>query len=265
MITIDFEPIVPILSKKYICSNRFLTEPLLESLNLFDDKYAFIIISGNETRLYTLKGNHIKKIYEYNVDLTNKTRRGGSSAGRISRSIEENHTNYIKIVNENIYRLLIKDNKLMVKGIILAGAGNIKNKYINLCDKIIKNGIIKTITSDKIEIHDLIDLSKDILQNEKIIKEKNIINEFLEHLRICDNMTVYTQEKTLELFNENIIKKLIIYEDNILINYFIENNINSCEIYIISNSSSEGDNFVKNFNGIGGILYYPIIEYEDET
>jgi peptide chain release factor subunit 1 len=145
LITIDIIPIVPILSKKYLCSNRFLTEPLQDSLNLFDEMFAFILISGNATKVFSLKGNHIKKIYDYNVDLTNKTRRGGSSAGRISGSIEENHTNYLKIINENIYRLLIKENKLSVKGIILSGPGELKNKYLDLisCDKLIKNGIFR--------------------------------------------------------------------------------------------------------------------------
>lgn len=266
LITIDIIPIVPILSKKYLCSNRFLTEPLQDSLNLFDEMFAFILISGNETRVFTLKGNHIKKIYEYNVDLTNKTKRGGSSAGRISRSIEENHTNYLKIINENIYRLLVKENKLIVKGIILSGPGELKNKYLDLisCDKLIKNGVLKIINSDKVEISDILELSKDTLVNQKIIKEKNVINEFFEHIRMCDNLIVYTEKETIELFNEGLIKKLIIYENysTELIDYFIEKN--SAEIFLVSDNSVEGNQFVKNYKGIGGILHYSYHKYDSD-
>lgn len=53
MISIDFEPIVKVLSKKYLCSNKFLIDPLLDSLNLFDDTYELILISGNETQLFS--------------------------------------------------------------------------------------------------------------------------------------------------------------------------------------------------------------------
>lgn len=268
LLTFNIEPILPILSKKYICNNRFLIEPLYESLNLFDDVYAFIIISGNETRVFTLKGNHIKKIYDFDVNLTNKTRRGGSSAGRISRSIEENHTNYLKIINENIYRLLVKENKLIVNGIILSGPGDLKNKYLDstFCDKIIKNGVLKIINSDKIEVCDILELSKDILSNQKIMKEKTIINQFFEHIRICDNLIVFTEKETIELFNDGVIKTLIIYENysSELIDYFIENNSNNSDIFLISDSSIEGNSFVKDYNGIGGILHYPIIRYTDE-
>ena len=266
LLTIDIIPIVPILSKKYLCSNRFLTEPLQDSLNLFDEIFAFILISGNETKVFTLKGNHIKKIYEYNVNLTNKTRRGGSSSNRISNSIEENHTNYLKIINENIYRLLVKENKLTVKGIILSGPSELKHKYLNLisCDKLIKNGILKIINSDKVEISDILELSKDILQNQKIIKEKNVINEFFDHIRMCDNLIVYTEEETIELFNEGLIKKLIIHENysTELIDYFIEKS--SAEIFLISDNSIEGNEFVKNYKGIGGILYYSYHKYDSD-
>ena len=266
LITIDIQPIIPILSKKYLCSNRFLTEPIQDSLNLFDEMFAFILISGNETKVFTLKGNHIKKIYEYNVNLTNKTRRGGSSAGRISRSIEETHINYLKIINENIYRLLVKENKLTVKGIILSGPGELKHKFLNLisCDRVIKNGILKVINSDKVEISDILELSSDILQNQKIIKEKNIINDFFEHIRMCDNLIVYTEEETIELFNEGLIKKLIIHENysTELIDYFIEKGY--AEIFLISDNSVEGNDFVKNYNGIGGILHYSYHKYDSE-
>ncbi len=265
LITIDIEPIVPILSKKYLCSNRFLIEPLEESLNIFDETFGFIIISGNETKLFTLKGKHIKKIYEENVSLTNSTRRGGSSAGRISRSIEENHMNYIKIINDKIYKLLVKENKLLVKGIVVAGPADMKNKYMNICDTIIKSNIIKVITTDNndLTLNRILDLSSDILGDQKIIKEKSIINEFMENLRLNNNKIIYTKNETLDLFNDGVIEKLIIYENNDNIDYYIENKTNVSEIYIISDSSVEGNNFVKNFGGIGGILRYPIIKYED--
>jgi peptide subunit release factor 1 (eRF1) len=78
------------------------------------------------------------------------------------------------------------------------------------------------VYSDKVEISDILELSKDILVNQKIIKEKNVINKFFEHIRMCDNLIVYTERETIELFNEGLIKKLIIHENysTELIDYF---------------------------------------------
>lgn len=178
-------------------------------------------------------------------------------------------------MDENISRLLNTNGKLNVKGIILGGPGNMKHKFLNnpKCNTIIKNGIVKIVNIDHINqdgtvFNNIIELSKDILGNEKIIKERNILNDFYNHLKSCDNLIIYEKDNTIELFEMGIISKLILYENisEELMNYFIDNcNKYSTEIIIISNSSSEGNEFVKNFNGIGGILHYPYIKYDDEN
>ena len=117
-------------------------------------------------------------------------------------------------------------------------------------------------------MYNILEMSKDILQNQKIIKERAVIDEFNEYLRLCDNKIVFTEKETVKLFDEGIIEKLIISENYKLelIEYLIENgkSVNTT-IHIISDSTSEGTAFVKNFNGIGGILRYPIYDDADAT
>lgn len=64
-----------------------------------------------------------------------------------------------------------------------------------------------------------------------------------------------------------------IIEKESLIDWFVDNNNDdSLEIFIVSNNTPEGDQFVKSFDGIGSILLYGIQndeedydEYDDST
>lgn len=71
----------------------------------------------------------------------------------------------------------------------------------------------------------------------------------------------------LEEISNEFLEEYDVFEETQLIDWFIENKDgNPCEIVIVSNSTPEGDQFVRTSNGIGSILQYKVKnDYDDDS
>lgn len=244
-------PPMPIKKNIYMCGKVFIIEPIEKLFKSYDD-YGIILISGELTELYTINNTNYKLIDKISITRQKKQKKGGQSSQRFQRIRLNQINEYINLICLTIDKnYLIKDDGVRsnVKGLIIGGIGNIKDKVF---DRLIKHNhltIKKKLNLNKFNIHDVIMASYDIFQGKDLNKEIKILKKFKEDLSKCDDRLVFGKE-VIEYLNNFMLKKIIIHES-------IELNINyDCQIIKISSLTNEGKIFFDNFNGMVGYKWY---------
>jgi len=275
-IMIDFEPYKSIGKFFYMCDSRFHTEDL-HYLVEQEQSFGFIVVDGNGALYAKVAGNAKETVYKFTVDLPKKHGRGGQSALRFARHREEARHNFVRKVCENAVNVFITNNKVNVCGIILAGSAEFKDviSQSDLLDSRLKDSIISIVDiaygSEK-GLNQAIELSQDSLMNLKFVKEKRVIEKFFEEISQDTNKYVYGIKDTMAIMESGALETLIVWEeledtheDKPLIEYFIDNHEKyGCTIELVSDKSEAGNQFVKGFGGVGGILRYAIVLDNDD-
>ena len=313
MIKIDLEPFKPINTSLYRCDNIFHTDEL-KSLLVDNDKFGFLIMDGNGSLFGLLQGNTKIILNQFKVNLPKKHSKGGQSANRFSRLVTESRHNYIRKVGEGLTKAFITNDVPNVKGLILAGSAEFKNKLqkSDLFDPRLAPIVMKVVDisyEGELGFNQAIELSQDALKNVKFIHEKKILEKFYEEIAKDSGKYVFGIKDTMEAIENGVVDILIIWEnidfirltlkdnknqirvetvssrkvigqkykpDDSDVEYEIVENISLSEwlldnykkyvsqLEIVTDKTSEGNQFVKGFGGIGGILRYKLEQnFED--
>jgi peptide chain release factor subunit 1 len=319
-ITISFEPIKPVNTTLYRCDSIFHTEALnylLESNELF----GFIIFNGDSCLYATLQGNIKTVLHQFSVDLPKKHSKGGQSAQRFGRLRLMARHHYLKKVAELATKYFITNNNCNVKALVLGGSADFKDTLLmsDLFDKKLKEKVISVVDISYGGISGLnqaIQLSQETFGNLQFIEEKKIINSFFNEISKSTNKYCFTIKDTMIALELGAIETLIIWDnfnkecklaidkdtkvenifftdipdnftfkENILFLDWITNNYTNygAKLFLISDNSSEGTQFIKGFSGVGGLLRWEVnfeemegnniyedldnndIDYEDEN
>lgn len=226
-VTIDFEPFKPINTSLYLCDNKFHTEPLRDLLEN-DEKYGFIVIDGQGALFGTLSGNTREILHKLTVELPKKHGRGGQSALRFARLRLEKRHNYVKKVAELATQLFITNNVPNVAGLILAGSADFKSELSasDLLDQRLQSIILKIVDvayGGENGFNQAIELSKDVLQNVKFVKEKKLITQFMEEISQDTGKYVFGVDETLKAMEMGAVKTLIVWENLDITRYTLKN------------------------------------------
>ena len=313
MIKIDLEPFKPINTSLYRCDNIFHTDEL-KSLLVDNDKFGFLIMDGNGSLFGLLQGNTKIILNQFKVNLPKKHSKGGQSANRFSRLVTESRHNYIRKVGEGLTKAFITNDVPNVKGLILAGSAEFKNKLqkSDLFDPRLAPIVMKVVDisyGGELGFNQAIELSQDALKNVKFIHEKKILEKFYEEIAKDSGKYVFGIKDTMEAIENGVVDILIIWEnidfirltlkdnknqirvetvssrkvigqkykpDDSDVEYEIVENISLSEwlldnykkyvsqLEIVTEKTSEGNQFVKGFGGVGGILRYKLEQnFED--
>ena len=313
MIKIDLEPFKPINTSLYRCDNIFHTDEL-KSLLVDNDKFGFLIMDGNGSLFGLLQGNTKIILNQFKVNLPKKHSKGGQSANRFSRLVTESRHNYIRKVGEGLTKAFITNDVPNVKGLILAGSAEFKNKLqkSDLFDPRLAPIVMKVVDisyGGELGFNQAIELSQDALKNVKFIHEKKILEKFYEEIAKDSGKYVFGIKDTMEAIENGVVDILIIWEnidfirltlkdnknqirvetvssrkvigqkykpDDSDVEYEIVENISLSEwlldnykkyvsqLEIVTDKTSEGNQFVKGFGGIGGILRYKLEQNFDD-
>jgi peptide chain release factor subunit 1 len=225
--TIDFEPFRPLNTFKYICDNKFCTEPLFELLEN-DETYGFIIMDGAGCLFGTLQGNHRNILHTISVALPKKHGRGGQSAGRFARIRLEKRQLYVKKCAELAAQHFIADDKVNVKGLVLAGSAAFKTD-LSQSDVFDPRLVAVILTIVDVSyggengFNQAITLSEDKLANVKFIEEKNLINKYFEEIDLDTGMIVFGVEDTLRSLEIGATDLVMCYENLEITRYEVRN------------------------------------------
>ncbi|CAR26274.1 hypothetical protein ZYGR_0H00820 [Zygosaccharomyces rouxii] len=226
-VTFDIEPYKPINTSLYLCDNKFHTEVLSELLEA-DDKFGFIVMDGQGSLFGSLSGNTRTVLHKFSVDLPKKHGRGGQSAMRFARLREEKRHNYVRKVAEVAVQNFITNDKINVKGLILAGSADFKTDLAKseLFDQRLASKIIKIVDisyGGENGFNQAIELSAETLANVKFVQEKKLLTEYFEEISLDSGKFCYGIDDTLKALDLGSIESLIVYENMETIRYVFKN------------------------------------------
>ncbi len=209
----SFEPIESLSTRIYRCDQQFVLEPLYDMLEV-KEVYALLIVERNEATIGLLKGKSIEAIDYLTSGVPGKTRAGGQSAHRFERLRDAADHEFRKRIGEHANRLLLERENLV--GIIVGGPGHTKNKFIEggflhheLRKKIL--GIIDTSYNGEYGLRELVDRSKDILQDLELTKERELIQQFLK-LLVNDEPVTYGEKEVRHALQIGAVDTVLLSE-----------------------------------------------------
>lgn len=216
-VTFDIEPYKPINTSLYLCDNKFHTEVLSELLEA-DDKFGFIVMDGQGSLFGLLSGNTRTVLHKFTVDLPKKHGRGGQSAVRFARLREEKRHNYVRKVSEVAVQNFITNDKINVKGLILAGSADFKTDLAKsemfdprLASKVIK--IVDISYGGENGFNQAIELSAETLANVKFVQEKKLLTDYFDEISRDTGKFCYGIDDTLKALDLGAVETLIVFEN----------------------------------------------------
>ena len=208
------EPPTPLKIRIYRCDKAFVVEPLMEMIDV-KDFYGLIVIDKREATIGILKGKTITQLSHAKSAVPGKTRAGGQSSVRFSRLREIAANEFFKKA-----AIMAKDaffGKSDLKGILIGGPGPTKYEFhdkgflvTELKNKVI--GIQDITYTDEFGLQELVEKSHDILADEEIIKEKALVNKFLENVSKNPDLAAYGIEHIKTLLSQGAVDELLISE-----------------------------------------------------
>ena len=207
------EPPQPIKSNIYRCDSTFLLEPL-EAMMEAQEMYLLLVMDGRDATLGTLKGTYFELEKKIRSFAHAKVRKGGQSAGRYERAIEESIDDYYKNVGDAINDVYKKYGK-KIAGLVVGGPGPakenfVKAKTINYQVKVM--GVFDTgYTDEHTGIKELLSKASELLSEQASIKERAVMERFMEEVA-RGGLAVSGYAKVKEALDMDNVSKLIVSE-----------------------------------------------------
>jgi len=243
-VNIDFEPFKPINTSLYLCDNKFHTEDLNELL-MDDEAFGFIVMDGNGSLYGTVQGSAREVLHKFSVDLPKKHGRGGQSALRFARLRLEKRHNYVRKVAEMATQLFVPDGqKPNIQGLILAGSADFKSELMrsDLFDLRLSKIVIKMVDVSYGGLqgfNQAIEYSADTLGEVKLMKEKKLLQKYMDEISQDTGKYCFMVEDTLTALDLGAIEHLIIWENLEMNRYVLRNTSTSKELVVYLNPEQE--------------------------
>ena len=199
----------PIQVQIYRCDSRFFLEPLEKTLDI-KDSYGIVVLDGREATLAELRGTNTRILHRLNSTAHAKIRKGGQSARRYERLIEESIELYYKRVGESMDKYFVNT----VKGVIIGGPGPTKENFVKMAPynyQIKVMGVVDTGYTDEYGIREVVSKASDILSEQEAVKEKIIVERFIKEI-VSNGLATYGEREVRAALESKQADKLLISE-----------------------------------------------------
>ncbi|MFH4977250.1 hypothetical protein AB6A40_003959 [Gnathostoma spinigerum] len=191
-------------------------------------------MDGNGALFGTLQGNTREVLHKFTVDLPKKHGRGGQSALRFARLRMEKRHNYVRKVAETAVEMFIRNDKVNVSGLILAGSADFKTELgqSDMFDQRLQAKIIKTVDisyGGENGFNQAIELAADALANVKFIQEKKLIGGYFDEISQDSGKYVFGVNDTLQALEMGAVETLICWENLDITRYRLKNPVTNEE------------------------------------
>eukprot|EP01083_Nonionella_stella_P087889 244702_1 len=248
-VNIDFEPFKPINTSLYLCDNKFHTEDLNELL-MDDEAFGFIIMDGNGSLYGTVQGSNREVLHKFSVDLPKKHGRGGQSALRFARLRLEKRHNYVRKVAEMATQLFVPDGqKPNIQGLVLAGSADFKSELMrsDLFDQRLAKIVLKMVDVSYGGMNGFsqaIELSADTLGSVKLMKEKKLMQKYMDEISLDTGKYCFGIEDTFKALDLGAVEDLIVWENLEADRIVLRNGSTSEETIVnLTKEQQENENF----------------------
>lgn len=204
-----FEPPEPLNIGAYRCDSRFFLEPLQSMLGSAD-AYGIVVMDGREATVAIVKGTNINIIKKLNSTAHAKVRKGGQSARRYERLIEEQIEVYYKRVGDAMDDAFLN----RVKGVVVGGPGPTKEFFMKMSPfnyQIKVLGVVDTGYTDEYGVREVLSKSESILAQQEAIKEKVLIDRFIKEV-VGEGLATYGTKEVREAILSRQADKVLLSE-----------------------------------------------------
>ncbi len=197
----------------YRCDSRFFLEPLQSMLGS-TDSYGIVVLDGREATVAMVKGTNITIIKKLNSTAHAKIRKGGQSARRYERLIEEAIEVYYKRVGDSMDNAFLRNEKSIVKGVIVGGPGPTKEFFMKMSPfnyqlKVL--GVVDTGYTEEYGIREVLSKSEDILSQQEAVKEKILVDRFIKSV-VNEGLATYGEKEVREAILSHQADKVMLSE-----------------------------------------------------
>ncbi len=208
-------PPEPVPLYKYHCDSTFYLKPLKDMLK--EKKlYGLVVIDRREATIGLLKGKRIEVLAHTTSMVPGKHRQGGQSSVRFERlRLIAIHEFYKKVGEKMTEAFAPYKNELV--GILLGGPSPTKEEFYNgdyiqheLKKKIIK--LFDVSYTDESGLYELVEKAQDVLEELDLIREKRLVNKFLE-LVAKNSYAAYGEEEVRKCLELGAVDTLLLSED----------------------------------------------------
>ena len=256
------EPPVPLKTRIYRCDKEFVTDILIDILDI-KEVYGLIVIDRRDAIIAYLKGKTIIPLVKTHSQVPGKFRAGGQSALRFARQREGAIRDHFKKVAEYVKEQFLTNENL--KAIIVGGPGPTKYDFVdgNFITNELKKKIIaiKDLSyTEEFGLQELVDKSQDVLAEEEIATEKKIMLRFFDTLAKTPQKVSYGANETMRTLELGAVDVLLLSEDlddDTIEKYEQKAAEFGTEVQIISTETREGVQ-LRDIGKIAGILRYEI-------
>lgn len=207
------EPPEPIQTYLYRCDSAFYLKPL-EEITEEKDCYGLVVIDRKEVTLGFVRGKRIDTVKNIQSRVPSKHGRGGQSQQRFERLIEQAAHEYFVKVGSIMTEIYLNKN---MKGIIVGGPGYTKNFFVEkdyihheLKKKILQ--IFDTGYTDEYGLRELVEQASKTMENMAIVKEKNLIQRFMQEIVKDNGLVAYGEEEVRRYLKEGAVDTLLLSE-----------------------------------------------------
>ena len=208
------EPPEPLTVRMYRCDQEFVLEPLWEMLRV-KESVGLLVMDRREATLATLRGKHVEILRKLTSAVPGKHSKGGQSARRFERLREIAAHEYSKRVAEAANTIFTQIPDL--KAIIVGGPGPTKEDFLKsglLNGEVAKKiaGVLDTGYTDEQGIKELVNKSGEILADLDILKEKSLMQRFMEELVAGKGLVVYGESDVRQALEQGAVEVLLVSE-----------------------------------------------------
>ncbi|MEM4295405.1 MAG: peptide chain release factor aRF-1 [Candidatus Anstonellales archaeon] len=211
------EPLYRLGQSIYRCDSSFFLEPLEKMLES-TDSYGIVAIEGREATLALLRGTEVNIVERIENQAHAKVRKGGQSARRYERLIEEAIERFYKKVGEAMDKHFLGK----VKGIIVGGPGPTKDYFLkespfNYQHKIL--GVVDTGYADENGVYEIMNKMEGIIKEQEAVKEKALLTRFISEV-VKGGKAIYGYAEVVEAIKTGRAFKVLVSE-GLDQNYFL--------------------------------------------
>ncbi|MDD1652093.1 MAG: peptide chain release factor aRF-1 [Methanomicrobiales archaeon] len=210
------EPPEPLNLYMYRCSSRFELEPLRQMLTE-KSVYGLLVIDRREAYFGFLRGNRIEPVSGVTSTVPGKQRKGGQSSVRFQRLRLIAINEFYKKVGERASNTFLaeKDFFERFKGVLIGGPSPTKEEFANggfLHHEIQKRviGLFDVAYTNEDGLAELVDAAQDALKGMDIVKEKAIMNRFLQELVKENGNAAYGEESVRKNLETGSVATLLL-------------------------------------------------------
>jgi len=212
----SMEPPAPLKVNIYRCDSTFLLEPIEEIVEA-KDTFLLVVLDGREATIATLKGPYIRVLKRLNSTAHAKVRKGGQSANRYERAIQESTEDYYKRIASSINDIFEQglQNGVKFKGLIVGGPGPSKENFLkqNALNYQIKVlGIYDTGYTDETGLNELVEKAQELLKEQEASQERQVLERFMRELS-SGELASYGYANVKEKLEKKQASMLIVNDD----------------------------------------------------